>query len=117
MAAMNLFVADSAEEADYLASSQMQAFVRLRTGQPGKLPPPVEGYRDTLPPPARLMLDHIGQASAIGTPAEAAAQVRAFIARTDADEIVFGGPTFDPAMRERSLAAAMAQLAEGNSEP
>lgn len=115
MAAMNLFVAPTAEEAQFLASSQMQAFVRLRTGQPGKLPPPVENYRDTLSPPARLMLDHIGQASAIGTPAEAAAQVDAFIARTGADEIVFAGPTYDPAMRERSLAAVMAQLAEGNS--
>ena len=49
MVAMNLFVADTAEEANFLASSQMQAFVRLRTGQPGKLPPPVEGYRASLP--------------------------------------------------------------------
>jgi len=112
MAAMNLFVADSAEEANYLASSQMQAFVRLRTGQPGKLPPPLEGYRDTLPPPARMMLDHIGQASAIGTPDEAAEQVRAFAERTGADEIILAGPTYDPAMRERSLRLAMARLAD-----
>lgn len=116
MAAMNLFVADSAEEADYLASSQMQSFVRLRTGQPGKLPPPVEGYRATLPAPAQTMLDHIGQASAIGTPEQAAAQVHAFIARTGADEIVFGGSTFDPAMREQSLALAMAQLADRGAQ-
>ena len=111
MAAMNLFVADSAEEAEYIATSQLQAFVRLRTGQPGKLPPPVRGYRDTLPPQARMMLDHIGQATAIGTPSEAAAQVHAFIERTGADEIVFSGPTFDPALRERSLELAMEQLA------
>ncbi len=58
------------------------------------------------------MLDHIGQASAIGTPEAAAAQVRAFLARTAADEIVFAGATYDPAVRERSLALAMAQLAE-----
>ena len=112
MVAMNLFVAGTAEEANFLASSQMQAFVRLRTGQPGKLPPPVEGYRDMLPAQAQGMLDHIGQASAIGTPTEAAAKVRAFIARTGADEIIFAGPTYDPVQRERSLAMAMAQLAE-----
>ena len=112
MVAMNLFVADTAEEADFLASSQMQAFVRLRTGQPGKLPPPVENYRASLPAQAQMMLDHIGQASAIGTPAEGAAKVRAFIARTGADEVIFAGPTFDPAQRERSLALAMAQLAD-----
>ena len=112
MAAMNLFVADTAEEAEFIATSQLQAFVRLRTGQPGRLPPPVAGYRDSLPPPARMMLDHIGQASAIGTPEEAAAQVRRFIDRTRADEIIFAGPTFDPSLRERSLTLAMAALAE-----
>lgn len=112
MAAMNLFVADSAEEAEYIASSQLQAFVRLRTGQPGRLPPPVAGYRETLPPHARMMLEHIGQASALGTPAQAAEQVRAFVARTGADEIIFAGPTYDPALRERSLALAMGALAD-----
>ena len=116
MAAMNLFAADSAEEADFLASSQMQAFVRLRTGQPGKLPPPVGGYRAALPAQAQMMLDHIGQASAVGTPAEAAAKVRDFIARTGADEIIFAGPTYDPAERERSLALALAQLADDGRE-
>lgn len=112
MAAMNLFVADTAQEAEFIATSQLQAFVRLRTGQPGKLPPPVADYRDALPQTARMMLEHIGQASAIGTPGQAAAQVRAFIARTGADEIVFAGPTYDPALRERSLELAMAALAD-----
>lgn len=111
MAAMNLFCAATSEDADYLASSQAQAFVALRSGQPGRLRPPVRNYRQTLPAPAQAMLAHIGQASAIGTPDEVAAQVHAFLARTGADEIVFAGPTFDPADRVRSLAAAMAALA------
>lgn len=115
MVAMNLFAADTAEEAEFLASSQLQAFVRLRTGQPGKLPPPVENCRTSLPPPARAMLDHIGQATAIGTPVEAAAQVRAFIARTGANEVIFAGPTFDPAHREGALARTMAVLAEDST--
>ena len=116
MVAMNLFAADTSEEAEYLASSQLQAFVRLRTGQPGKLPPPVENYRASLPPPARLMLEHIGQASAIGTPPEAAAQVRAFVARTDADEVIFAGPTYDPSHRERALATTLAVLADPSQD-
>ena len=49
MAAMTVICADTDEEAELLASSQDQAFVRLRTGDPGKLPPPVAGYRDSLP--------------------------------------------------------------------
>ena len=103
MAAMNLFAAETEEEADTLASSQLQAFVALRTGRPRKLQPPIEGYRESLPAPAQAMLAHIGQASAIGTPEQAAQAVAQFIARTQADEIVLAGPTFDPAARIRSL--------------
>jgi luciferase family oxidoreductase group 1 len=110
MAAMNLFIGDSEEEADYLASSQLQAFVRLRTGTPGKLPPPIENYRASLPAPARAMLDHIGQASAIGTADQAAEAIETFIARTGADEIILAGSTFDPACRARSVELAMERL-------
>jgi luciferase family oxidoreductase group 1 len=110
MAAMNLFVGDTAEEADFIASSQLQAFVALRTGTPGKLPPPQENYRQSLPAPVQAMLDHIGQASAIGTADDAAAAIQAFEERTGADEIIFGGSTFDPACRARSVELAMERL-------
>ena len=110
MAAMNLFVADTQDEAEYLASSQLQAFVSLRTGKPGKLPPPVRDYRGSLPSQAQAMLAHIGQASATGTPQQAADTVRAFIDRTGADEIIFGGSMFDPQARNRSLELAMDAL-------
>ncbi len=110
MAAMNLFVADTEEEAEYLASSQLQSFVALRTGKPGKLPPPVRSYRDSLPPQAQAMLAHIGQASAIGTPQQAAETVMAFIHRTGADEIIFGGSMYDPQARNHSLELALSAL-------
>jgi luciferase family oxidoreductase group 1 len=103
MVAMNLFVSETEAEAEYIASSQLQAFVALRTGKPGKLPPPVRDYRDSLPAAAQRMLAHIGQASAIGTPEQARAAVKAFARRTQADEIVFGGSTYDPAERVASL--------------
>ncbi len=110
MAAMNLFCADTEEEAETLATSQMQAFVALRTGNPSKLKPPVEGYRDQLQAPAQAMLAHVGQASAIGTPEKCAEAVRAFVQRTRADEIIFAGPTFDPQARISSLQKAMRVL-------
>ncbi|MEZ5680841.1 MAG: LLM class flavin-dependent oxidoreductase [Erythrobacter sp.] len=107
MVAMNLFVADTVEEAELLASSQLQAFVALRTGKPGKLPPPVAGYRAMLPAPAQAMLTHIGQASVIGTPQTVREAVAGFLQRTQADEIIFGGSTYDPAARIRSVQLAM----------
>jgi luciferase family oxidoreductase group 1 len=103
MVAMNVFAADTAEEAELIASSQAQSFVALRTGNPGKLPPPVAGYRARLPAPAQAMLAHLGQAAAIGTPAEVRAAITSFIARTGADEIMLCGATFDAAARIRSL--------------
>lgn len=110
MAAMNLFCAGNEEDAETLATSQMQAFLALRTGTPSKLKPPISDYREQLPPAAKAMLAHIGQASAIGTPRQCADAVRKFVGRTLADEIIFAGPTFDPQARIESLELAMAAL-------
>ena len=103
MVAMNVFCAETREEAELIASSQAQSFVRLRTGNPGKLPPPVAGYREALPPQGRALLDHLGQAAAVGTPQDVAAAIARFTGRTGADEIMTAGATFDPAARIRSL--------------
>jgi luciferase family oxidoreductase group 1 len=103
MAAMTVICADSDDEAELLASSQDQAFVRLRSGDPGKLPPPVPGYRASLPDSARAMLDHLGQARAVGSPETVAARIARFVERTQADEIIVSGATYDPDARRRSL--------------
>ena len=107
MVAMNVFAADTDEDARMLASSQQQSFVALRTGTPGKLPPPVADYTESLPAPARAMLEHLGQAAAVGNPQTVREQVSAFIERTRADEIILCGATYDPAARERSLELTM----------
>ncbi|MGB3710651.1 MAG: LLM class flavin-dependent oxidoreductase [Erythrobacter sp.] len=103
MVAMNVFAADTREEAETLASSQQQSFVALRSGSPGKLKAPVENYTESLPAPARAMLDHLGQAAAVGTPDAVRKDIHAFAKRTGADEIVLCGATFDPEARLRSL--------------
>ncbi|MEC9402394.1 MAG: LLM class flavin-dependent oxidoreductase, partial [Pseudomonadota bacterium] len=50
MVAAGVFAADTDEEADYLRSSQLLAFARLRMGTPGKLPLPVENVPAEIPP-------------------------------------------------------------------
>jgi len=112
MAAMTVFCAETDAEADLLATSQQQSFVRLRSGSPGKLPPPIAGYRDTLPPAARAMLDHLAQASAVGSPATVRQRIAAFVARTGADEIVVSGATYDPGARIRSLELTVGALGD-----
>lgn len=108
MAGYNVFAADSMADAQLLASSMQQAFVRLRTGQPGKLQPPVPDYYDMLPPQAQAMLADVLSASSIGTQADVQRDLSAFLRRTRADELILTGQIFDPAARKHSFAIAMA---------
>ena len=110
MAAMNVIAADTDEEAVLLCSSMDQSFVALRSGNPGRLQPPIPGYRDTLPPGQRAMLEHMRQVSAVGSPESVRAAMIAFVERTGADEIIVSGATFDPAARRRSLELTMKAL-------
>ncbi len=108
MAAFNVFAADTMDEAQLIATSMQQSFVQLRTGQPGRLRPPVRGYYDTLPLQARMMLDDVLSCTSIGTQADVERDLAAFIQRTDADEVIVSGMIYDPQARRHSFAIAMA---------
>ena len=110
MAAMSVLCAETDEEAEFLGSSQDQSFVRLRTGNPGKLPPPIAGYRKSLPESSQAMLERLSVARAVGSSETVAEKIGRFVERTQADEIIVSGATFDPAMRRRSLALTMQAL-------
>lgn len=107
MAAMTVICAETDEEAELVASSQDQAFVRLRTGDPGPPPPPVPGYRQALPDSAVAMLERLSAARAVGSPDTVRKRIARFIERTQADEIIVSGATYDPAARRRSLELTM----------
>lgn len=102
MLGFNVFAADSDAQGELLASSMEQAFVALRSGNPGKLKPPVEGYRETLPPPYRATIDNVLSCSAIGSPERVREQLEAFVARTGADELMITSQIFDHRARLRS---------------
>ncbi|QBE62704.1 LLM class flavin-dependent oxidoreductase [Pseudoduganella lutea] len=102
MLGYNVFAADTDEEAQLLATSMQQAFVNLRTGHPSKLPPPVAGYRATLGHAENAMLDSVLSCSAIGSPATVAAQLNAFIASTQPDELMVTSQIHDHRARLRS---------------
>ena len=99
----NVFAAASEEEAEYLASSMQQSFVALRSGNPGRLKPPVKGYRESLPPQYRQMLDGVLAATATGTAEQVQEKMASFIDRTKADELMLTSSIFDHAARKQSL--------------
>jgi luciferase family oxidoreductase group 1 len=102
MLGFNVFAADTDAEAHFRATSMQQAFINLRSGRPTTLKPPVEGYLDLLSPPERSMLDSVLSCSAIGSPDTVATQLKAFIERTGADELMVTSQIFDHAARLRS---------------
>jgi len=107
MLGFNAFVADTDEEAELLATSIQQAFVALRTGTPGQLPPPLRGYAEQLPLEARAMLRQALSCAAIGGPAKAARQLNDFVERTGADELMVTSQIFDHRARLRSYELLM----------
>ncbi|WP_375287308.1 LLM class flavin-dependent oxidoreductase [Sphingomonas sp.] len=105
MAGFNVFAADTAEEAELLASSQAQSFVRLRTtGVPGRLPPPLPDYRASLGTQGNAILGQVLRCSAIGTRETVADGLADFVRRTGVDEVMVASSIFDPAARRHSLA-------------
>jgi len=103
MAGFNVFAADSDAEAELLASSQQQAFVALRIGNPRQLPPPVAGYRETLGAQGAAILDHVLSCSAVGGPIKVAREIAAFVARTGVDELMIASSIYDHDARKHSL--------------
>jgi luciferase family oxidoreductase group 1 len=115
MLGLNVFAAETDAEAKLLQSSQQQAFVNLRTGKPGPLPAPLEGYEETLDLQAKAILRQALSCSVVGSPETVKTGVEDFIQRTGADEIMVTGQIFDHKARIRSyeiLAVAMIQPAQ-----
>jgi luciferase family oxidoreductase group 1 len=102
MLGFNVFAADSDDEAAFRASSMQQAFVNLRSGRPGPLPPPVANYAHRVGPQERALLDSVLSCSAIGAPPTVRASLNAFIEHTGADELMITSQIFDHGQRLRS---------------
>ncbi|MDL9998932.1 LLM class flavin-dependent oxidoreductase [Variovorax sp. J22P240] len=102
MLGFNVFAAETDEEAAFRATSWQQAFVNLRSGRPGRLPPPVEGYRERVGPAENALLDSVLSCSAVGSRDTVQAKVREFVERTGADELMITSQVFDHQARLRS---------------
>jgi luciferase family oxidoreductase group 1 len=102
MLAFNIFAADTDAQAQLLATSMQQAFVNLRSGRPGQLPPPVADYAACLTPQEKAILADVLSCSAIGTASTVRQALRDFIAHTNADELIITSGIFDHAARLRS---------------
>jgi luciferase family oxidoreductase group 1 len=103
MLGLSVIAADTDAEAKLLATSQKQAFLRLRRGQPTPLPPPRPGFDEGLEPMDRAMLDSVLACAVVGSPQTVQAGLADFVARTGADELMITAQIFDHEARRRSF--------------
>jgi luciferase family oxidoreductase group 1 len=103
MLGVNVFAADTDADARRLFSSLQQAFLNLRLGRPGKLPPPVDDFDLRVDGRARMMLDDALACSVVGGPETVRRGLLAFIERTRPDELMVTAQIFDHAARLRSF--------------
>jgi luciferase family oxidoreductase group 1 len=106
MLGFNIFAADSDAQARLLSTSMQQAFVNLRSGRPGQLPPPMADYESQLPPAAKAMLADVLSCSAIGARETVREALVAFIERTQPDELMITSQMFDHGARLHSYEIA-----------
>jgi luciferase family oxidoreductase group 1 len=106
MLGLNLFAAETDEEARLLLTSLQQAFVNLRRGRPQRLQAPIPGFESQLTPLERAGLEQALSCSVVGSPETVRRGLEAFVARTGADEIMATGHIFDHAARLRSFEIA-----------
>jgi luciferase family oxidoreductase group 1 len=103
MLGVNVFAAETDAEALRLFSSLQQAFLNLRRGRPGKLPPPIDDLDAGLDPRARAMLADALACSIVGGPETVRRGLQAFISSSGADELMVASQIFDHGARKRSF--------------
>lgn len=103
MFGLNVVAAEADAAAARLFSSLQQAFVALRSGHPGPLPPPVDDMDDRLDDASRAMLSHALSQAIVGSPVTVQTKLADFIRRTGADEVMITSSIFDHQARLRSF--------------
>ncbi len=103
MLGISVFAAETDAEARRLFTSQQQAVIHLRSGRPGRLPPPIDNIAAMLDDRARAILDSVLTCAIVGSPATVEHGLNAFIARHEPDELIVTAQIFDHAARLRSF--------------
>lgn len=112
MVGVNVFAADTNDEARYLASSHRQWMLDLHMGRSGLLPKPVEGFMASLSSHERTVIDSVLSCTVAGNKAVVGDWMRSLIQQTGADELIIDARIYDPQARLRSHRYAADALGE-----
>ncbi|PZR02377.1 MAG: luciferase-like monooxygenase [Aeromonas media] len=109
---VNLIAADTDREARCLFTTLQQQFLRLYRGDAGKLPLPVQTLGDEWSPRELMAMEQTLARSLVGEPDRVRHGLKALLAETGADELMFNGPIVDHQARLRSFEIG-AELMQG----
>lgn len=109
MACVNVVVADSDEEADYLASSMKQFMLNIIRNTRSPLPPPVENMDEIWNPMEKAHITQMMQYTFVGSQETVLKKIANFISETRVDELITVAHIYDQAARLRSF-ELLAQL-------
>lgn len=110
MLALNVIAAESATEAARLFTTLQQAFVRLRRGEPGRLPPPLpsaDAFTAWATPGERGGVAQALACSVVGDAEAVRTGIAAFVNRYRPAELILTANIYDHAARLRSFEIAM----------
>jgi luciferase family oxidoreductase group 1 len=112
MVGVNVFAADTEQEARRLATSHQQMHLNLMRGVPGQMPPPVDTMEGLWLPHEEASVRSSLSASIIGDPATVEQRLDGFIEDTGADELIIHSMIYDHAARVHSY-EIVARIAKG----
>ncbi|MDU2978291.1 MAG: luciferase-like monooxygenase [Enterobacter asburiae] len=107
MVCINIIAADSNRDAEFLFTSMQQAFVKLRRGETGQLPPPVENMHQLWSASEQYGVQQALSMSLVGDKSKVRHGLDAVLRETQADEIMVNGQIFDHQARLHSFELAM----------
>jgi luciferase family oxidoreductase group 1 len=102
MLGVAVICAETVERARWLAGPARLAFLRLRSGRPGRYPTPEEAAGYTFTPHEREVVKAWMSSHVVGDPDTVRRELADLVARTGADELIVTTLTHDPADRLRS---------------
>ncbi|MBC7134685.1 MAG: LLM class flavin-dependent oxidoreductase [Oceanibaculum nanhaiense] len=102
MVGVNVFAADTDDEAKYLFTSAQQRVIGMFRGRRGQLPPPVEDIESLWSPDEKAQVGRMLACSFVGSAATVRAGLERFIADTGADELIVASAIHDHKKRLRS---------------
>lgn len=102
---LNAIIADTDEEANLLATTSLQFFLNVVTGERSGMKPPVADIERLVPPHILNMAKSMTACSVIGSPATAKAQLQALQDKVHADELMAVSYIYDKDKQARSYEA------------